>query len=164
VEPNQPNRELPDPDALLCVPSDPAPCFDVLPKSGSETLLLCAIFLPAPPLFSAISVIDCIEADGINDDMAITDWLFTNFADAGAAWLSLSLTDPCGSGGSGADGVPIMRDIDLSSEVKIFPTSFAGARFVPYPPYEKNKQRKWVMIDEPRKIEHENPKKGFALY
>ena len=112
-------------------------CFDVLPKSGSETLLLCAIFLPAPPLFSATSVIDWIEADGINDDMAITDWLFTNFAAAGAAWLSLSLTDPCGSGGSGADGVPIMRDIDLSSEVKIFPTSFAGARFVPYPPYKK---------------------------
>jgi len=94
--------------------------------------------------------------------MAITDWLFTNFAAAGAAWLSLSLTDPCGSGGSGADGVPIMRDIDLSSEVKIFPTSFAGARFVPYPPYKKNKQRKWVMINE--NIEHGNPKKGFEIY
>jgi hypothetical protein len=40
----------------------------------------------------------------------------------------------CGTGGSGADGVPIMREIDLSSEVNSFPTSFAGARFVPYPP------------------------------
>jgi len=55
-----------------------------------------------------------------------------------------------------------MRDIDLSSEVKIFPTSFAGARFVPYPPYKKNKQRKWVMINE--NIEHGNPKKGFEIY
>jgi hypothetical protein len=84
VEPNQPNRELPDPDALPCVLSDRAPCFGVLPKSGSETLLLCAIFLPVTPLFSAISLIDCTEADGINDDMVITDWLFTNFAAAGA--------------------------------------------------------------------------------
>jgi hypothetical protein len=36
-----------------------------------------------------------------------------------------------------------MRDIDLSSEVKIFPTSFDGARFVPYPPYRKEKNA-WV--------------------
>lgn len=110
-----------------------------------------------PPLLSAISVIDCIEADGINDDMAITDWLFTNFAAAGIEWLSLSLTDPCGNGGSGADGVPIMRDIDLSSEVKIFPTSFAGARFVPYPPYiKKQAKRVGPFVNEQGK-EQENP-------
>jgi hypothetical protein len=57
----------------------------VLPKSGSETLLLCAIFLPVPPLLlSAISLIDCVEADGINDDMATNDSLFPNFAAPGA--------------------------------------------------------------------------------
>jgi hypothetical protein len=78
--------------------------------------------------------------------MTITDWLLTNFAAAGIEWLSLSLKDPCGNGGSGADGVPIMRDIDLSSEVKIFPTIFPGARFVPYPPYRKNKQRELVHL------------------
>jgi hypothetical protein len=83
--------------------------------------------------------------------MAITDWLFKNFAAAGREWLSLSLADPCGSGGSGADGVPIMRDIDLSSDVKIFPTSFVGPRFVPYPPYGKNKQKDGLMISEPVK-------------
>jgi hypothetical protein len=43
-----------------------------------------------------------------------------------------------------------MRDIDLSSEVKIFPTSFAGARFVPYPPYRKEKTR-GLMKNEPAK-------------
>jgi hypothetical protein len=46
---------------------------------------LCAIVLPVPPLLlSAISLIDCIEADGINDDMAINDWLFPNLAAPGA--------------------------------------------------------------------------------
>jgi len=97
--------------------------------------------------------------------MVITDWLFPNFAAAGIEWLSLSLTDPCGNGGSGADGVPIMRDIDLSSEVKIFPTSFAGARFVPYPPYRRKKKAKRVdqSVNEQGK-EQENTRYKASKY
>jgi hypothetical protein len=51
-----------------------------------------------------------------------------------------------------------MRDIDLSSEVKIFPTSFAGARFVPYPPCRKKKAKTVGPFVNEQGKEQENPR------
>lgn len=56
----------------VCVPTAQHTCLGLLPKSGSETLLLdIVILLPS----AAHSLIGSMEADGINDDIAIVDWL-----------------------------------------------------------------------------------------
>lgn len=45
-------------------------CLGLLPKSGSETLLLCIVILL---LSDAHSLIGSIDAEGIKEDIAIVD-------------------------------------------------------------------------------------------
>lgn len=47
-------------------------CLGLLPKSGSETLLLWMVFLPSP----AHPLIVSTDAEETKDDMDIADWLF----------------------------------------------------------------------------------------
>lgn len=114
-----------------CIKEQLHTCLGVLPKSGSDTLLLdIVILLPS----AAHSLIGSIEAEGIKDDIAIVDWLLDTLG-ATCWWkYSLTWTLPCDVEGAGGGNPPTTRCAVLSKKFSNFPTNFAGAKFVAYPP------------------------------
>ena len=97
----------------------------VLLKSGSDMLRLC----------NDLRLLPSVDADVINEDIAIVDWLVDTRApldrwSCSLCWSLLWTTEGVGGGKP-----PTTRWAVLSKKLSNLPTSFARAKLVVYPPY-----------------------------